>query len=164
MFVPDCLPIESPFSITHTSIKKYQTSCPRKKYDRLSDCGAPWREVMCVLVRPESEDHQFGSSAGAGCRVMTTRRTATLLVTAVMMMVMMTSRQTSAVCEWLRQWTSKLMLVQFLINAFVRYVIIFISTSVSKMLLSDDWEVAIFNTQHVRQKWQGRNFWKDSLH
>ena len=51
MFVADCLPIESPFSITHTSIKKYQTSCPRKKYDRLSDCGAPWRVVLCVLVR-----------------------------------------------------------------------------------------------------------------
>ena len=157
MFVPDCLPIESPFSITHTSIKKYQTSCPRKKYDRLSDCGAPWRVVLCVLVRSESEDHQFGSSAGAGCRVMTTRRTATLLVTVMMMMVMMMMMRCCihspaarpVRCEWLRQWTSKLMLVQFLINAFVRYVIIFISTSVSKMLLSDDWEVAIFNTDSM---------------
>ena len=54
-------------------------------------------EWYCVCWS-ESEDHQFGSSAGAGCRVMTTRRTATLLVTG-MMMVMMTSRQTGAVCE-----------------------------------------------------------------
>ena len=48
MFVPDCLPIESPFSITHTSIKKYQTSCPRKKYDHCSDWSTVERGIVCV--------------------------------------------------------------------------------------------------------------------